>query len=425
MYQTLKGFRDLLPEETEKWIRMETIIRDLMRRYGFGEIRLPIVEETELFVRGVGEGTDVVGKEMYTFLDRSDPPVSVSLRPELTAGAARAYVQHSIGQQQPLTRWYYVGPAFRYEQPQAGRYRQFYTFGLELIGSDRPEAEAEVIAVANDLLRELGIGNYDLLINSLGMPDERTEFRSALVDFLKGRADRLSEDSRRRMETNPLRVLDSKDEADVEATKDAPDILQFLGEESAAHFERVKELLGAATIPFTVVPRLVRGLDYYTRTVFEFVGYDLGAQNTLIGGGRYDNMIEQIGGKPAPAIGFGSGLDRLILATEAAGGMPETEPHLDVYIVALDDAARAWGVKTAAELRLFGMSVEFDLLGRSMKAQMREANRHGAARTVIVGSNELDAGIAQVKNMKTNEQQAVSFNDLAAVLSGSPGVHAS
>lgn len=416
-YQTLKGFRDLLPEETEKWIRMEGIIRDLMRRYGFGEVRLPILEATELFTRGIGEGTDVIGKEMYTFKDRSDPPVDISLRPELTAGAARAYVQHSIAQQQPLTKWYYIGPAFRYEQPQAGRYRQFYTFGLELIGSGRPEAEAETIMIANDLLRELGISNYKLLINSLGMAEERAEFRAALVDFLRERADKLSEESQRRMETNPLRVLDSKDEADIEATKDAPNILEFLSEESQAHFDRVRELLEAGNVPYTVQPNLVRGLDYYTRTVFEFVGFDLGAQNTLIGGGRYDNMIEEIGGKPAPAIGFGSGLDRLILAMEAAGAMPAAEPDLDVYLVALDDGARRWAVGTAAELRKLGLSVEFDLLGRSMKAQMREANRRGATRTVIVGSNELDEQVAQVKNMKSNEQQGVPFSSLAAVLS--------
>lgn len=418
-YQSLKGFRDLLPEETEKWIRLEGIIRDLMRRYGFGEIRLPILEVTELFTRGIGEGTDVVGKEMYTFRDRSEPPVDIALRPELTAGAARAYVQHSVAQQQPVTRWYYIGPAFRYEQPQAGRYRQFYTFGLELIGSDRPEAEAETLAIANDLLRELGITNYQLLINSLGMADERMKFREALVDFLRGRADRLSEDSRRRMETNPLRVLDSKDEADIEATQGAPNILEFLDDESRAHFDRVRELLDVMGISYTVRPNLVRGLDYYTRTVFEFVGFDLGAQNTLIGGGRYDNMIEQIGGKPAPAIGFGSGLDRLVIAADAAGMMEDLQPRPDAYIVALDDNARRWAVGTATQLRRRGLSVEFDLLGRSMKAQMREANRRGAVWGVIVGSNELEQETAQVKNMGTNEQQSVPFANLAAVLAGS------
>lgn len=417
-YQTLKGFRDFLPEETEKWILMEAVIRNLMRRYGFGEIRLPILEATELFTRGIGEGTDVIGKEMYTFKDRSIPPQDIALRPELTAGAARAYVQYSMAQQQPITKWYYIGPVFRYEQPQAGRYRQFYTFGLELIGSDRPEAEAEVIAIAGGLLRDLGITNYKLLINSLGMAEERAEFRAALIEFLRGRADQLSEDSLRRMETNPLRVLDSKDEADIAAVKDAPNILEFLTEESANHFERVKELLESAGVPYTVQPNLVRGLDYYTRTVFEFVGFDLGAQNTLIGGGRYDNMIEQIGGKPAPAIGFGSGLDRLILAMEAAGGLAAAEPFLDVYLVALDDDARRWAVRTAAGLRALGLAVEFDLLGRSMKAQMREANRKGAVRTVIVGSNELQDETAQVKNMQTNEQASVPFADLVAVLSG-------
>ncbi len=415
-YQTLKGFRDLLPEETGLWLWMEGVIRDLMRRYGFGELRLPYVEATELFTRGIGEGTDVVGKEMYSFTDRSEPPVSLSLRPEMTAGAVRAYVQHSVAQQQPVTKWYYIGPAFRYEQPQAGRYRQFYQFGVELIGSERPEAEAEVIGAANDLLRELGIGNYRLKINSLGMPEERMEFRNGLVGFLRGRADRLSETSRRRLEENPLRVLDSKEEQDVEATVGAPDILGFLGEESGEHFRQVCEFLTALGVDFEVDPRLVRGLDYYTRTVFEFVGGDLGAQNTLIGGGRYDNLVGEIGGKPAPAIGFGCGLDRLILSILATGSGPQEATGPDAYIIALDDDARRWGVETAAALRRTGASVEFDLLGRSMKAQMREANRKGARRAIIVGSNELAAGTAQVKDMETKEQTEVPFDQLPALI---------
>ncbi|MGE3800993.1 MAG: histidine--tRNA ligase [Candidatus Kapaibacterium sp.] len=417
-YQTLKGFRDLLPEETTTWLWMEDVIRDLMRRYGFGELRLPYVESTELFTRGIGEGTDVVGKEMYTFLDRSDPPLSLSLRPEMTAGAARAYVQHSIAQQQSVTRWYYVGPAFRYEQPQAGRYRQFYQFGVELIGAGRPEAEAEVIGVANDLLRDLGLSNYSLKINSLGMPEERTEFRRALVEFLRERSARLSEESRRRMEENPLRVLDSKEEEDIEATADAPSILEFLGEESRDHFQMVQQLLTAAGINFEVDSRLVRGLDYYTRTVFEFIGGDLGAQNTLIGGGRYDNLIEEIGGKPAPAIGFGCGLDRLILSIQAANSGPQSVGKIDAYIVALDDDARRWAVETAATLRRAGASVEFDLLGRSMKAQMREANRKGATRAIIIGSNEMVAKVAQVKEMEANEQSEVPFDQLIDLIAG-------
>ena len=416
-YKSLKGFRDLLPEETDKWMWMETVIRDLMKRYGFGELRLPYVESTELFTRGIGEGTDVVGKEMYTFLDRSDPPLSIALRPEMTAGAARAYVQHSVAQQQPITKWYYIGPAFRYEQPQAGRYRQFYQFGIELIKSDRPEAEAEVIAVGSDLLRELGLSNVKLLINSLGMPDERAEFRTALIDFLRERSDRLSEDSQRRMEENPLRVLDSKEESDLEATKDAPSILDFLSDESQAHFERVQELLKVAKVEYEIAPRLVRGLDYYTRTVFEFVGGDIGAQNTLIGGGRYDNLIEEVGGKPTPAVGFGCGLDRLILSIEAAESGPGMIPSIDAYIVALDDEARKWGVGMAALLRGLGVSVEFDLLGRSMKAQMREANKKGARQAIIVGGSELAEGVAQVKDMEQNEQRGIPFEELGTYLS--------
>ena len=416
-YQTLKGFRDLLPDESSNWQWMERHIHELMRRYGYGELRLPLLEATELFVRGVGEGTDVVGKEMYSFDDKSDPPESISLRPELTAGAARAYVQHSIAQQQPLTKWYYIGPAFRYEHPQAGRYRQFYTFGIELIGSALPEADAEVIAVGADLLRALGITNYNLRLNSIGMPEERAEYRSVLLDYLHARKDQLSEDSVRRMDTNPLRVLDSKKEEDVRATAEAPSILDSLGEESRAHFDRVQELLNLNGIRYTIDHRLVRGLDYYTRTAFEFQGLDLGAQDALGGGGRYDKLIEEIGGKDAPAIGFGFGLDRLIIAAQAAGSLPATPAATDVYVIGLDDASRTWAMQTVYQLREKGIASECDLLGRSMKAQMREANRKGARQVVIVGGNELENRAAQVKNMETHDQSEVSFDDLLETLS--------
>lgn len=415
-YRSLKGFRDLLPEQTGRWHRVEEAIRRVTGRYGFGEIRLPIAESTELFARGIGEATDVVGKEMYTFEDRSDPPVSITLRPELTAGAARAWIEHDVGKNEPLSRWYYLGPAFRYEQPQAGRYRQFTTFGVELIGSDRPEADVEVIALGNDLLGELGIERYRLEINSLGMPAERLRFREALVAFLEERREALSEESRRRIVSNPLRVLDSKEEADLEATAGAPEILSFLEEESRAHFERVATLLADAGVPFTVNPRLVRGLDYYTRTVFEFVGEDLGAQSALGGGGRYDGLIGEVGGKPTPATGFGFGVDRLVIALEAAAAAEESGEGVDLYLVGLDDEARRWVVRTAARLRGEGYRVLTDLQGRSMKAQMREANRRNARYAVIVGGNELAEQTAQVREMASSEQSSVPFADLSTWL---------
>lgn len=415
-YASLKGFRDILPEESARWREMERKIHDLMRRYGYGEVRLPMLEATELFARGVGEGTDVVGKEMYSFLDKSDPPESITLRPELTASAVRAYVQHSIAQQSAFTAWYYLGPAFRYEQPQAGRYRQFHTFGIELIGSEHPEADAEVVAAGVDLLAVLGITNFRLRLNSLGMPDERVGYRAALLDYLRGRASELSEESVRRMEGNPLRVLDSKKEQDVRATADAPRLTEFLGAESLEHFERTRALLDAMGIDYVVDPRLVRGLDYYTRTAFEFQGLDLGAQDALGGGGRYDKLIEEVGGKPAPAVGFGFGLERLLLASEAAGASSTAAPEIDAYLIALDDEARRWAVKTTHTLRGAGLRVECDLLRRSMKAQMRDANRKGARFAVIVGSNELAARAAQVKNLGDGSQRDLPFDALVETL---------
>ena len=411
---SLKGFRDIQPDESRRLALVESRLRAVAERYGFGEVRLPMMEETALFVRGVGEETDVVGKEMYSFEDRSDPPVSITLRPELTAGAVRAWIENKIGKTQNLTRWFYLGPAFRYERPQAGRYRQFSTFGVEMIGSERPEAEAEVIAMGRDLLADLGITRYRTVINSLGTIEERAAYREALVAFLEERADRLSEESRRRMTTNPLRVLDSKDEGDQRAIEGAPTIQEYLGDASQEHFARVCGLLDEAGVDYSVEPQLVRGLDYYSRTVFEFLGDDLGAQNALGGGGRYDDLVETLGGPATPAIGFGFGIERLVIA---AGEELEVAPaRLDAYIVALDDEARRWGVGMAAELRRAGCSVLIDILGRSMKAQMREANRLSARTAIIVGGTELASQRAQLKDMQAGEQQEVPFTDLVATI---------
>jgi histidyl-tRNA synthetase len=411
-YQSIKGFRDILPEETATWRWMEDIIHDLMRRYGYGEVRLPILEATDLFARGVGEGTDIVGKEMYSFLDRSEPPESITLRPELTASAARAFVQHSMAQVQPVTKWYYVGPMFRYEQPQAGRYRQFHQFGIELYGSAGAEADAEVILAGVDLLAALGIDKYKLRLNSVAMPEERAAYRAALLEYLREHRSELSEDSIRRMEGNPLRVLDSKREEDVRATAAAPRILDYLGDESREHFESVQRLLTANGVEFTIDHRLVRGLDYYTRTAFEFQGFDLGAQDALGGGGRYDLLIEQVGGKPTPSVGFSFGMERLLLAANAAKSAPGAGAATDVYLIGLDDASRAWAFATATALRRAGLAVECDVLRRSMKAQMREANRKGARFAVIAGENELAERHAQVKDLTTGDQHGVAFDDL-------------
>ena len=401
LYRSLKGFNDILPEDSVRWQWMEGIIHDLMRRYGYGEIRLPILESTELFKRGIGEGTDVVGKEMYTFLDKADPPESLTLRPELTASAARAYIEHAVGQAQPVVKWYYNGPAFRYERPQAGRLRQFHTFGIEVLA---------------DFLERAGIRRYRLRLNSIGTAEERTGYREALLDYLRQRSGELSEDSRRRMEGNPLRVLDSKREEDIRATAEAPSILDFLQEESRQHFATVREMLEVNGIPYDIDPRLVRGLDYYTRTAFEFQGLDLGAQDAIGGGGRYDRLIEEVGGKPTPAVGFGIGLERVLIALEKSHAPPAAAPELDVYIIGLDDPSRRWAAAMARTLRHAGLSTEHDLLRRSMKAQMREANRRGARLVVIAGENEIAAREAQVKEMQSGTQRGIPFDDLAGEL---------
>lgn len=411
-YQSLKGFRDIFPAEAANWRRIESAIYALADRYGYGEVRLPILESTDLFRRGVGEGTDIVGKEMYTFLDKSDPPESITLRPELTAGAARAFIQHEVARSTPLTRWFYIGPMFRYEQPQAGRYRQFSQFGLELYGSAAPEADAEVITAGIDLIDSLGITNYRLRANSIGTPEERAAYRSSLLKFLQERVNSLSEESRRRMERNPLRVLDSKRPEDIEATETAPRILDYLGTESKEHFQRTLDLLAEAGIQATVDHRLVRGLDYYSRTAFEYQGLDLGAQDALGGGGRYDNLIEQLGGDPTPAIGLSFGMDRLLIAMEHAGLLPDQQPLTDVFFVALDEDARSWAFGRARDLRRRGMSVGLDVLGRSMKAQMREANRRGSRLVVIVGSNEMEQKTAVVKVMVNGNQQSIPFDTI-------------
>jgi histidyl-tRNA synthetase len=415
-YKSLKGFNDILPGDSEIWLWLESEIRAVMRLYGFDEVRLPIVESTDLFKRGIGEGTDVVGKEMYTFLDKGDPPESLTLRPELTASAARAYVEHNVANVSPVTRWYYMGPAFRYEQPQAGRYRQFYTLGIELIGSPHPEADAETIMVAADLLERIGLDRYRLRLNSIGTAEERIEYRRVLLEFLEARRDRLSEESVRRMGANPLRVLDSKKKEDIEATADAPSILDYLGDESREHFATVRALLEANGIEYVIDNRLVRGLDYYTRTAFEFQGLDLGAQDALLGGGRYDGLIEQIGGKPTPAIGFGLGIERIIIALKTAGRLPSLPTDTDVYVIGLDDASRRWASSLVYQIRAAGLSAEHDLLRRSMKAQMREANRRGARFVVIAGENELAAREAQVKDMRGGAQRTVPFDLLVGDL---------
>jgi len=387
-----------------------------MDLYGYGEIRTPIFEDTAVFARGIGEETDIVGKEMYSFTDKGG--ASITLRPEMTAPVIRAYIQHGMGEQGLLDKLWYMGPMFRQERPQAGRYRQFHQFGFECIGQSNPDCDAEIIAMAAEVYRRLDI-TCTLKVNSVGDSLCRPVYRQVLREYLAGVAEQLSPDSLRRMNTNPMRVLDSKDPADRSATTAAPVMSDFLCDACREHFNAVLSKLRMLDIDFCVDPTLVRGLDYYTRTAFEFVSTDLGSQDALGGGGRYDGLVEQFGGKSTPAVGFASGMERVLIVMEKNGyAFPEMSP--DVYIIALDAESRSWAFKTAIMLRTAGLRVELDYAGRSMKAQLREANRMKAVRVVIVGEKEMAEEKAIVKRMEDGMQTEVSFEELHSALSRQP-----
>jgi histidyl-tRNA synthetase len=411
MFRSVKGTRDLLPRDTEAWNYVEGVVRDVMELFRYGEIRTPIFEDTAVFTRGIGEETDIVGKEMYTFTDKGGS--SLTLRPEMTAPVIRAWVQHGLGEQGVLGKVYYIGPMFRQERPQAGRFRQFHQFGFESIGLPAPECDAEIIGMAAEIYRRLGIG-YTLKINSVGDAQCRPRYREALHSFLLGVYDKLSPESQRRTESNPMRVLDSKDEGDIAATADAPVLLDYLNDECRTHFDRCLEHLRTLGIPFTIDPRLVRGLDYYTMTAFEFVSSDLGSQDALGGGGRYDMLVEQLGGKPTPAVGFAAGIERMLMVMEKNGFVfPSSSP--DVFLVALDEQSRNWAFETAMQLRTENVAVDLDYAGRSMKAQMREANKSGAPWVVIVGESEMTRRSAVLKSMHDGSQRELPFDELLSV----------
>jgi histidyl-tRNA synthetase len=413
MITVVRGMRDIHGAEMALWHRVEDVMRRLAQAYGYEEFRTPIVEHTELFKRGVGEETDIVGKEMYTFEDRGGD--SLTLRPEMTAPIVRAAIEHNLVRHQPTTRLWYMGPLFRYERPQKGRYRQFHQFGAECLGSPHPEADVEIIMLAAETLRELGIPNVKLEINSLGTSESRAAYRQALVDYLTAHRESLSADSQRRLETNPLRVLDSKDDADKRIVANAPLLQDHLDEVSRTHFNTVQVLLQTAGIPFTVNPVLVRGLDYYCHTVFEFTSTDLGSQNTVCGGGRYDPLFTMIGGGDVPAVGFSIGMERLIILLEQAGG-PGTPTPPDIYLCAMGDEARIPAQLLALRLRRQGWSVVTDVLRRSGKAQLKDANRFNVRYTLILGDEELASGTIAVKNMADGQQTSVAVTDVASHL---------
>ncbi len=407
-FQSPRGTHDILPEEIAEWGFIENIFRELCGRYNYGEIRTPLFEATELFDRAAGEASDlVVTKQMYSFIAPDEQ--SYTLRPEGTASVVRAFLEAHLNERGPVSKLAYYGPMFRYEGTQAGRQRQFHQCGLELIGASAPEADAEVLALAADFLKALGI-EAKLLINTLGTPETRAGYLDELRTFLGARRDTLSEDSQRRLNVNPLRVFDSKDARDHAAVEAAPRLLTYLemhDEESIAHFAQLKTHLDNLGVAYEVDPLLVRGLDYYTRTAFEFVSDKLGAQSTVLAGGRYDGLIEELGGAPTPGIGWAAGIERLLLVRAASEIQTTTAPRLTAFLITMGDVARSAGVKILRQLRDNHINADCDFVGRSVKAQMREANRQKARFALLLGENELNEGTIMVKDLDASTQEAM------------------
>lgn len=410
MIKAITGTKDILPVDISKWHHLEKLLRETFQLFNYKEIRTPIFEETALFARGIGEETDIVSKEMYTFKDRSE--TSITLRPENTAGVVRSYIEHSLGAQQSLNKLYYIGPMFRQERPQAGRLRQFHQFGAEAIGSASPLLDAEMIQIAFHILKNLGLKNLVVKINSLGVPEVRENYKKILRDFLKDKKNSLSDESKRRFETNILRIFDSKIEVDQQIMKDAPLLIDHLDEQSKNDFEIVKKYLVNAGITFEVDPTLVRGLDYYTKTTFEILSGSVGSQSALCGGGRYDLLIEELGGKPTPGVGFAAGMERILLACENEKSLIPLADFVDVYLIRIDDALDLEVANIASELRRQNVSCDYDYLNRSVKAQMREANKYNSKFAVFVGGEELKRGELNVKNLSNSEQQTIKIEEI-------------
>ena len=406
--KALRGTRDILPEEIGYWQRVEATAREILNRAAYREIRTPIFEETALFERGIGEATDIVGKEMYTFSDRKER--SITLRPEGTAGVVRSFIENKLHGQGGVQRLWYTGPMFRYERPQAGRQRQFHQIGVEAIGTADPRADVEVIAIATDILQALGLKNLHLALNSVGNSQDRQRYRQALVDYLTPYQEELDPDSRDRLTRNPLRILDSKDQRTQEIALSAPKIYEYLGPDSQKHFEQVQTLLNDLGISYELNHRLVRGLDYYTHTAFEIISDDLGAQATVCGGGRYDGLVQELGGPETPAVGWAIGLERLIILLQQLDATQTTA--IDFYVVSRGTAAEHQALKIAQKLRQSGFSVELDLSGSAFGKQFKRADRSGAAVCLILGDEEAANGTVQVKWLKTGQQEAIGQTDL-------------
>lgn len=409
------GTFDILPQdpkekwrETHLWQFVESVMREHAKVYGCEEIRTPIFERTELFARSVGDATDIVSKEMYTFLDRGDR--SMSLRPEGTASVMRSFIEKGLQSQSNIHRLFYIGPIFRYERPQSGRFRQHHQFGVEIIGASQPEQDAELIEMLYTLYEKLGLKNLKVLVNSIGDKGARTAFRTSLQDYLRPKLGEMSEESKHRFEVNPLRILDSKDEKDIEIVKDAPSILDFLSPESNAHFARVQSILSHLNIAYEINPKLVRGLDYYNNTVFEITSSHLGAQNSLAGGGRYDGLMKSLGGQDLPTIGFGTGIERIIQALLNQSHLVPERPRPALYIIPLGTEAIAPSFTLARFLRLAGTVCLIDHSGKKLKNAMQQADNARAEYVLILGENELKEGVVELKEMASGQKMQLTID---------------
>ena len=411
-----KGTKDVLPQDAYKWHYIEDAARKTAELFNMKEIRTPVFEHTELFLRGVGDTTDIVNKEMYTFKDKGDR--SITLKPEGTAGAARSFIENGMAARLLPVKMYYITPAFRYERPQAGRLREFHQFGIEMYGSASPDADAEVIFAASSFLSRLGIKGVKLNINSIGCKTCRASYNAALREYLRPHLGEMCSTCRERFDKNPLRILDCKEEGCKKITRGAPRITDYLCNKCSAHFKKVQQLLTAGGLEFNIDPDIVRGLDYYTKTVFEFVSDSIGAQGTVCGGGRYDGLIEELGGNPTPAVGFAAGIERLILLMENTGVPFPEERGVQVYIAGMDDESRMQAFKIVCALRAAGISAECDHMGKSVKAQFKYADKIGAQYVIALGGNELASGVCNAKRMADGATTPVKISDICGFFKG-------
>ena len=412
--RSVKGTQDILPDQSTRWQDLELTIQKIMDCYGYKEIRTPAFEHSEVFSQGVGEETDIVSKEMYSWTDQGGN--NLTLKPELTAPVARSFIQHNLGVQNSINKLYYIDALFRRERPQKGRYRQFHQFGIEVFGSENPETDVEVIALAMHVFHKLGLKELTLQLNSIGSPECRNNYRNAIKNFLAPHFDQLSQTSQDRYNNNPLRILDTKSPDEKEILKDAPNISNYWTIDDKNHFDEVCNLLKHIKIDYQLLPSLVRGLDYYTRTTFEITSNELGAQNAICGGGRYDGLVEKLGGKPTPGIGFAAGIERLLLASSSDNKLR----NIQIYIVGIGNDVRPTMINLAEELRSNDIRTSFDYLRRSIKAQMREANKLGAQYAIIIGEDELKDKSVIIKDLSTSNQEKITLDSVQKYMKSLP-----